>query len=69
MSGLELRDIDRDHLGDLRRKGRIPLGPDGHGVPVSIAIRLQMAGLATISRDHPQHVSINRGRAPQHRSF
>ena len=69
MSGIELRELDREHLYDLRRKGPIKIGPDGVGVPVSVAIRLQLAGLASIGPGDPQTVTVTRaGRAERHRS-
>ena len=56
----DLSDIDREHLADLRRKGPIAIAPDGEGVPASVAIRLQLFGLAEISADHPQTVTLTR---------
>ncbi len=55
---LELTAEEHDHLGDLRRKGLIPLGPDGLGVPCTVAIRLELAGLAEILAGEPQRVRI-----------
>ncbi len=63
---LELNHIDLDHLGDLKRKGTIPIAPDGEGVPISVAIRLELAGVATINKAvEPNTVTIKRTRSAQ----
>lgn len=70
MAEIILRELDREHLSDLRRKGPIKIGPDGVGVPVSVAIRLQLAGLASIGAGDPQTVTLTRaGRAARRSAY
>lgn len=61
---IDLREIEHDALRQLARAGSLPLEQIG----TSVGIRLELAGLASLSATHPQTVSVTaKGRAFSHR--